>query len=268
MTTPTDVAQDTPAASRPSRAGGAVAKAAPPASPAVAVPATDIHAPYLNRELSWLEFNQRVLEEAANPRHPLLERVRFLSISASNMDEFFIVRVAGLKAQIRAGIKALSDDGLTPAEQLAAILERVTALMRDQQAQWMALRSELRGAGLAVLDSSELSTADLDWLADRFMADIYPILTPLAVDPAHPFPFIPNRGFGLALQLHDVEQERDLDALILLPAQLDRFIRLPGPAIRFVLLEQLVLLFLDRLFPPPFKLTGHGVFRILRDSEM
>jgi polyphosphate kinase len=223
---------------------------------------------YLNRELSWLDFNQRVLEEASNPAHPLLERLRFLSISASNMDEFFIVRVAGLKAQAREGIAVRSDDGLTPAQQLRAISQRTAELMHDQQTCWRRLRDELRVDGIVVVDPSELTPAELEWLADKFLADIFPILTPLAIDPAHPFPFIPNRGFGLTLHLRDAANERELDALVLLPAQLDRFIRLPGPVRRFVLLEQVVLLFIERLFPKPFALSGHGVFRILRDSEM
>ena len=223
---------------------------------------------YINRELSWLEFNRRVLEEAANPHHPLLERLRFLAISAANMDEFNIVRVAGLMAQHRAGIKTVSDDGLTPAEQLAAIRVCIGALMQDQQDCWRALRVELRAAGIAVVDPSELTATDLDALAERFMSDILPILTPLAIDPAHPFPFIANRGMGLALQLHDAERNRDLDVVVLLPAQIDRFIRIPGPDPRFILLEQVVLLFIDRLFPKPFRLAGYGLFRVLRDSEM
>ena len=223
---------------------------------------------YINRELSWLEFNRRVLEEAANPHHPLLERLRFLAISAANMDEFNIVRVAGLMAQHRAGIKTVSDDGLTPAEQLAEIRVCISALMQDQQDCWRALRVELRAAGIAVVDPSELTATDLDALAERFMSDILPILTPLAIDPAHPFPFIANRGMGLALQLHDAERNRDLDVVVLLPAQIDRFIRMPGPDLRFILLEQVVLLFIDRLFPKPFRLAGYGLFRVLRDSEM
>ena len=223
---------------------------------------------YINRELSWLEFNRRVLEEAANPHHPLLERLRFLAISAANMDEFNIVRVAGLMAQHRTGIKTVSDDGLTPAEQLAAIRVCIGALMQDQQDCWRALRVELRAAGIAVVDRSELTATDLDTLAGRFMSDILPILTPLAIDPAHPFPFIANRGMGLALQLHDAERNRDLDVVVLLPAQIDRFIRIPGPDLRFILLEQVVLLFIDRLFPKPFRLAGYGLFRVLRDSEM
>jgi polyphosphate kinase len=223
---------------------------------------------FINRELSWLAFNQRVLEESLNHAHPLLERLRFLSISASNLDEFYMVRVAGLKAQVRAGVTTLSDDNLSPNQQLAAVNQRVIELMRDQQNGWRTLRQDLRQAGITVVDPSELTDSEIDWLEARFIEDIFPILTPIAVDPAHPFPFIPNLGFSLALQLYNPDRSQNLDALLPMPSQLERFIRLPGNDVRFVLLEQLVLLFLDRIFPAPFKLTGHGVFRILRDSEM
>jgi polyphosphate kinase len=223
---------------------------------------------FINRELSWLAFNQRVLEESLNHAHPLLERLRFLSISASNLDEFYMVRVAGLKAQVRAGVTTLSDDNLSPNQQLAAVNQRVIELMRDQQNGWRTLRQDLRQAGITVVDPSELTDSEIDWLEARFLEDIFPILTPIAVDPAHPFPFIPNLGFSLALQLYNPDRSQNLDALLPMPSQLERFIRLPGSDVRFVLLEQLVLLFLDRIFPAPFKLTGHGVFRILRDSEM
>jgi polyphosphate kinase len=223
---------------------------------------------FINRELSWLAFNQRVLEESYNPNHPLFERLRFLSISASNLDEFYMVRVAGLKAQVAAGVSTVSNDGLTPPQQLSAVNQRVIELMRDQQLCWRALRQELRENGISVVDPSELTAGEMDWLEHKFIEDIFPILTPVAVDPAHPFPFIPNLGFSLVLQLVNPERNHVLDALVLLPQQLDRFVRLPGSDVRFVLIEQIVLLFLNRIFPPPFKLVGHGVFRILRDSEV
>lgn len=222
---------------------------------------------FINRELSWLAFNQRVLEEAYNRNHPLLERLRFLAISASNLDEFYMVRVAGLKAQVAAGVAMPSDDGLTPAQQLAAINARVSELMRDQQASWLMLRDELREAGIAVIVPEELTPAEHDWLEAKFIDDIFPVLTPIAVDPAHPFPFIPNGGFALALQLVDPTKSLNLDALVLVPQQLERFVRLPGSELRFVLMEQVILTFIDRLFPP-FALKGHGVFRVLRDSDM
>lgn len=222
---------------------------------------------FINRELSWLAFNQRVLEEAYNQNHPLLERLRFLSISASNLDEFYMVRVAGLKAQVAAAVATLSDDGLTPAQQLAAVTARINELMREQQACWLMLRSRMAAAGISAIDPGQLTASERDWLEAKFLDDIFPVLTPIAVDPAHPFPFISNLGFSLAVRLHDPLRNSNLDALVLLPAQLDRFVRLPGADVRFVLLEQLVLMFIDRLFPP-FQLKGHGFFRVLRDSDI
>ncbi|MEI8393563.1 MAG: RNA degradosome polyphosphate kinase [Rhodospirillaceae bacterium] len=222
---------------------------------------------YINREVSWLAFNQRVLDEANNRNHPLLERLRFLSISASNLDEFYIVRVAGLKGQVARGIVTPSADNLAPAQQLAAINRRVIELVRDQQTCWLELREELGEAGIEVVDTDDLTNDEHDWLEQKFLSDLFPLLTPLAVDPAHPFPFLPNMGFALALALFDPIKGKELDALVPLPAQLDRFIRLPGAAVRFVQLERVVLLFLSRLFPP-FTAKAHGVFRILRDSEM
>jgi polyphosphate kinase len=222
---------------------------------------------FINRELSWLAFNQRVLEEARNDKHPLLERVRFLSISASNLNEFYMVRVAGLKAQVALGVKSPSQEGWTPTQQLAAMAPKVMELMRAQQSCWVALRALLKDAGIAVLDRADLAAEDVAWLEKKFLSDIFPILTPLAIDPAHPFPFIPNLGFSLALRLINQAEGLELNALVPVPAQLDRFIRLPGRSIRFFLIEDLILLFLDRLFPG-FETLDSGPFRILRDSEM
>src|ERR1044071_3850263 len=222
---------------------------------------------FFNRELSWLQFNQRVLEEAENFRHPLLERLRFLSISASNLDEFYMVRVAGLKGQGLAGIKTLSQDGLTPGQQLEAIGERAGALMEAQQVTWMVLRAELAEAGIAVIEPTDLESGDRAWLEERFMADLFPVLTPLALDPAHPFPFVANRGFRLALQLDRVRARGAVQALILIPSSVDRFVRLPGTRIRFLPVEQMIALFLDHLFPG-FAVVAQGVFRVLRDSDI
>ncbi|MGH7045695.1 MAG: RNA degradosome polyphosphate kinase [Stellaceae bacterium] len=222
---------------------------------------------FINRELSWLAFNERVLTEAENLRHPLLERLRFVSISANNLDEFFMVRVAGLKGQFLAGIKTPSQDGLTPAQQLDAIRQRTFRLMTDQQAAWLALRHLLDEAGISVVEPSGLEADDRAWLEDRFTADIFPVLTPLAIDPAHPFPFIANRGFGLALELERVSDGERLQALTLVPSSVCRFIRLPGNRVRFLPIEQLIALFLDRLFPG-FAVVAQGVFRVLRDSEV
>ncbi len=222
---------------------------------------------FINRELSWLAFNERVLAEADNPRHPLLERLRFLSISASNLDEFYMVRVAGLKGQVLAGIATPSEDGLTPAQQLDAINQRAGRLMRDQQVTWRALRRELAEAGISVLSPEDLTPDEQAWLEQRFMSDVFQVLTPLAIDPAHPFPFIANLGLGLALQLTRVSDGEPMQALLLIPGTIARFIRLPGKAVRFLPLEQLIGLYLDHLFPG-FTLTGRGMFRILRDSEV
>ncbi|MGH7038128.1 MAG: RNA degradosome polyphosphate kinase [Stellaceae bacterium] len=222
---------------------------------------------FINRELSWLAFNERVLAEAENERHPLLERLRFLSISASNLDEFYMVRVAGLKGQNLAGIKTPSQDGLTPAQQLEAIGTRAGRLMKDQQVIWLALRRQLGEAGIAVVEPGDLDAGERLWLEGRFMAEIFPILTPLAMDPAHPFPFIANRGFGLALQIERISDGVRLQALILIPSSIARFVRLPGGPIRFLPVEQMIGLFLDHLFPG-FAVVAQGVFRLLRDSEV
>ncbi len=225
---------------------------------------------FINRELSWLDFNHRVVEEAQNTRHPLLERLRFVSISASNLDEFYSVRVAGLIGQAKAGVTSLSADGRTAAQQLGEIQSRAFALMQTQQSVWLELRSLLAEAGIVVCDPTKLAGADRDWLAAWFMDRVFPILTPMAIDPAHPFPFIPNMGLVMVLTLHRAEDHTTMSALIPMPAQVDRFIRLPpgdkpaGP-IRFVVLEDLVALNLHTLFPG-FAVKGRGLFRLIRDT--
>ncbi|HWG81068.1 MAG TPA: RNA degradosome polyphosphate kinase [Stellaceae bacterium] len=229
----------------------------------------DIRSParFINRELSWLAFNERVLAEAGSTRHPLLERLRFLSISASNLDEFYMVRVAGLKGQVLAGIATPSQDGLTPAQQLEAINRRAGKLMRDQQVVWSQLTQLLSDAGISVIGPSDLSGDERAWLEERFMAEIFPVLTPLAIDPAHPFPFIANLGLGVALQLRRRSDGNRMEALLLIPATINRFIRLPGRGVRFLPIEQMIALFLDHLFPG-FSVVGQGMFRILRDSDI
>lgn len=238
-------------------------------TPAVQVPAIDIHSTerFINRELSWLAFNTRVLEEADNVSHPLLERLRFLSISAANLDEFYMVRVAGLKGQVHNNVNSTSQDGLTPAQQLIAINRAAGDLLDQQQDCWRRLRIELRDAGIAVIDDSELTRNDRKWLETRFVEHVFPVLTPLAIDPAHPFPFIPNLGFAMVLHLTRLDDGEVMRALLPLPHQIERFIRLPGEAIRYLPLEDMVGLFLDKLFPG-FRVDGLGLFRVIRDSEM
>lgn len=222
---------------------------------------------YFNRELSWLAFNARVLEEAENVRHPLLERLRFLSISGANLDEFYMVRVAGLHGQVEEGVELRSPDGATPAQQLAAVTERADALMRQQQNVWRALSDELAVAGFHVLKGPELSPEDESWLETYFREQIFPVLTPQAIDPAHPFPFIPNRGLALTMELKRESDSEELLALVMIPAPLARFVRLPGPQARYIALENVVRIFADDLFPN-FKIMGDGVFRVIRDSDI
>ncbi len=221
---------------------------------------------FFNRELSWLAFNERVLEEATNPAHPLLERLRFLSISASNLDEFYMVRVAGLTGLANAGVTTQSQDGLTPAQQLEAINERAGRLMADQQRIWHELATELREQRISVLDIDEVSEADRALLRQRFADEALAVLTPIAIDPAHPFPFIPNCGMGVVLQLSQGREE-DLIGLVLLPGKLDRFVRLPGPEARYVCLELLIAHWADLLFPG-FGVRSFGYFRVIRDSDI
>jgi len=230
---------------------------------------------FLNRELSWVRFNLRVLDEAANPSHPVFERLRFLSISASNLDEFYMVRVAGLRAQVHNGVSATSIDGLTPAEQLEQIHALAGELMLKQQTLWLKLRAEIGKTGVKVLEADQVSKADETWLRGDFLKHTLPVITPLAIDPAHPFPFIPNLGFALALQLRRKGTGKLMNALIPLPSGVKRFVELPvrpasdggRPARRFMTLESVLTMFVDTLFPG-HEVVGKGSFRVIRDSDI
>lgn len=224
---------------------------------------------FVNREFSWLQFNRRVLEEAENARHPLLERVRFLSISAANLDEFFMVRVAGLAGQVREGIAIKSPDGRTPEQQLEQLLVEVGRLQEDQHTVLAKLLKLLEGEGIEVITADALHKSEKHWLEDHFKEQIFPVLTPLSIDPAHPFPFIPNLGFSMALKLHHRRNHEEMSALLRLPTALKRFIRLPDrkKVVRFIPLEATVELFIGKLFPG-YEVTGSGTFRIIRDSDI
>ena len=239
-----------------------------PFSAPVTLPETEIGCErrFFNRELSWLAFNWRVLDEARNPRVPLLERLRFLSISATNLDEFYTVRVAGLRELVRAGKTMPGDDGRSPAEQLDLVNEDARRLMQAQQTCWNKLKREMETAGITLLTRAKLTKRDAAFAQDYFLGKVFPVLSPLAIDPAHPFPFIPNTGFCLALQLERATGGRPLQALLPIPQQIARFVTLPGES-RFLPLEELLLLHLGSLFPG-YRDTGHCAFRVLRDSDL
>ena len=227
---------------------------------------------FYNRELSWLQFNRRVLEEAQNERHPLLERLRFLSISASNLDEFYMVRVAGIYGQVAARVQTLSQDGLTPSQQLRTINRFAAGLVADKQACWRALKEEMAQAGIQILGPNDLKPSDRGWLQRLFLTHMFPILTPIAVDPAHPFPFILNKGLTIAVEMQRESDQKAMNGLIPIPGQLERFIRLgahdpENKELRFIRLETLIGLFISELFPG-FLIKSQGAFRVLRDSDI
>ncbi|HYC96079.1 MAG TPA: RNA degradosome polyphosphate kinase [Sphingomicrobium sp.] len=220
-----------------------------------------------NRELSWLAFNRRVLEEATNEAHPLLERLRFLSISGNNLDEFFMVRVAGLKGQQLQGVEDLSADGMTPTQQLEAIAEEADSLVVAQQAEWILLREALGDAGLAVLGEGELTADEMAWLTEHFREQILPVLTPQAIDPSHPFPFISNGGFSLIFELHQGKSLEPVVELLMIPPTLPRFLKLPGTGHRYIAIETVIRTQFEQIFPG-FEKVASGAFRLIRDSDI
>lgn len=223
---------------------------------------------FINRELSWLAFNERVLKEADNPNNPLLERLRFLSISANNLNEFFMVRVAGLKGQVEAQVDFSSQEGLTPGQQLDQTHLRAASIMDEQQHCWTRLRPLLADAGISVVTRpDELLDGDREWLTAEFQEKLFPVLTPIAIDPAHPFPFIPNLGFAMVLRLHRRDQGKSMNALIPVPQLMQRFTRLPGDDIRFITIETMIALNIERLFPG-FEVQEIAQCRVLRDSDI
>ncbi|EDQ05127.1 Polyphosphate kinase [Sulfitobacter indolifex] len=242
-----------------------------PFPPATELPDLDTAGPgrFFNRELSWLDFNWRVLEEAENPRVPLLERLRFLSISATNLDEFYTVRVAGLRELAQAGNTTAAADGLTPAEQLVLINEDARNLMMSQQRVLVDLMAEMDAQNIMLERTADLTEADLKHLEGVFLNQVFAVLSPLAIDPAHPFPFIPNTGYALALQLERTRDKRPLQALLPIPGQIDRFVSLPAPegCLRYLPLEDLLIINIPNLFPG-YKLKAHFEFRVLRDSDL
>ena len=226
---------------------------------------------YFNREISWLAVNRRVLEEACNPAHPLLERLRFLSISGSNLDEFFMVRVAGLKGQQLLEVEARSADGLTPTQQLTAITDAADKLLMDQENVWRDIRHALADTGIQVLGSSRvdaaLSADEIGWLETHFREQLLPVLTPQALDPAHPFPFMPNKGLAVMFDLMRLSDDEPIRELVMLPASMRRFVRLPGEKARYVAIESIVKRFSPVLFPG-YRVLGAAEFRVLRDSDI
>ncbi|HMS19948.1 RNA degradosome polyphosphate kinase [uncultured Sphingorhabdus sp.] len=225
------------------------------------------HSRFFNRELSWLQFNRRVLEEASNRSHPLLERLRFLSISGSNLDEFFMVRVAGLRGQQIRKIEELSVDGMTASEQLEAVTLEANDLMADQQKLWQQLRKQLAKEGISVIDPSEIGKKAEMAVEQHFREQILPVLTPQVLDPGHPFPFIPNLGLSVIFEMRRQHDKELVRQLIMIPSALPRFIRVPGSRRRFVPIEELIKSYVGLLFPD-HKLLAAGAFRILRDSDI
>ncbi len=242
-------------------------RTSPPRDNAASLASMPAEALYTNRELSWLSFNRRVLAEATRETYPLLERLRFLSISGSNLDEFVMIRVAGLAGQMQRGITKMSIDGRTPSQQLASIRRAIRELETRQQSIWRELRGLLSDAGLHVCDESRLDAASRAWLKDYFEKHVLPVLTPQAIDPAHPFPFVANQGMGLLFNLTRLQDGQGVVEMILVPAAVSRFIRVPGDEATYIPVERLICRYADLIFPG-FRVNGDGAFRVIRDSDI
>ncbi|MEL6966555.1 MAG: RNA degradosome polyphosphate kinase [Pseudomonadota bacterium] len=252
----------------------ASASAATPSAPSQELATADLTLAknrYINREYSWLQFNRRVLMEAENPNHPLLERLRFLSISADNLNEFMMVRIAGLAGQVREGVSAIADNGQTAAEQLANATDEISSLETHQYKILAGLLDELARENIFILNRDELSKSEVEWVEQRFLDNIFPILTPLSIDPAHPFPFVPNLGLTVLFRLERQADKRSMVALVRLPSSLQRFVKLPvgedDPANRYISVEEIISLFIHQLFPG-YTLRERGMFRLVRDSDI
>lgn len=266
------VAKGKAQATKSARAKGGSSRASKSAKAKGVLAAPKDETRYYNRELSWLQFNRRVLEESMNEEQPLLERLRFLSISASNLDEFYMVRVAGIHGQVSAGVTTLTQDGFTPAQQLGEINKFAANLVADKQVSWRLLRRLLRENGIGIVEPGDLTKTEKTWLEEHFNNEIFPILTPIAIDPAHPFPFIPNKGLTIAVAMHRPSDDKKMNGLIPIPLHLKRFIRLPQAKgdterVRFIRLEQLIGMFVTSLFAG-FDNQSQGAFRVLRDSDI
>ena len=221
---------------------------------------------FFNRELSWISFNKRVLEEAFNENHPVLERVNFLSISGSNLDEFFMVRVSGLKGQIDENIYLPSIDNLLPEESLKKVLLESKKLKEKQNQCWVRILSDLKKNKIEIASFDQISKLDKAWLKNYFTKNVFPLLTPVAVDPAHPFPFVPNLGLCMVLKLQNYKSKKAIKVVIPFAKGLNKFIKIKNTQ-KFVKTEDLIIKFISDLFSD-YKYISYGTFRIIRDSDI
>ena len=221
---------------------------------------------YINRELSWLEFNKRVLEEAENSKIPLGERLNFLSISGSNLDEFFMVRVAGLKGQVDSEVFIETIDGLMPEQVLYEVIKKSKLIKKKQNECWENILKELRKNGIQVCETKQLNVTEKRWLKTYFVQEIFPLLTPVAIDPAHPFPFVPNLGLSIVLKLKNKKSKNIIRVVIPFPKGLKKFIKV-NDTNKFIPTDNIIIFFIDQLFPK-YTFISYGAFRLIRDSDI